>query len=56
VESPVSWVALVAGLNLAINSLTLLFVVAQSLRLTSYLTTAEWQEAMRRRERNSDKP
>jgi hypothetical protein len=53
VEGAVSWVALVSGLNLAINSITLLFVVAQSLRLTSYLTTAEWRETMRRREHDA---
>lgn len=49
-ESPVTWVAAVAVFNLAINSVTLLFVIAQSLRLTSYLTTAEWQQEMARRE------
>lgn len=46
-EGAVSWVALVAGLNLAINSVTLLFVVAQSLRLTSFLTTAEFRDTLR---------
>lgn len=49
-ESPVTWVALMSALNVAINSVTLLLVLAQSLRLTSYLTTREWQHAQERRE------
>jgi hypothetical protein len=52
VESPVSWIALVTGLNLVLNSLTFLLVLAQNLRLTSYLTTAEWRDNMARRDRN----
>jgi hypothetical protein len=42
VESTVSWVALVVAINLGLNSLTFLLVLAQNLRLSSYLSMREY--------------
>lgn len=36
-EGSVTWVALAAALNLGINSLTLLLVIAQNLRMSTFL-------------------
>jgi hypothetical protein len=52
VESTVTWVALVTGVNLLLNSLTFLLILAQTLRLTSYLTTLEWRQNMHQRDRD----
>jgi len=54
VEGTVTWVALGLATNLIINSVSLLFVVAQSLRLTSYLSTREYRDQVERRMQNSE--
>jgi len=48
VEGTVTWFALGLAINLAINSVTLLLTLAQNLRLTSYLSTREYEERVRR--------
>lgn len=53
-EGTVTWLALVSAINLLLNSLTFLLVLAQNLRLTSYITTSEWREHADRRERGID--
>lgn len=48
-ESTVTWVSLGLACNLIVNSVSLLFIVAQSLRLTSYLSTREYRDQIERR-------
>jgi hypothetical protein len=52
VESPVTWISLGLVLNLAINSVTLLFTLAQNLRLVRYLDMREWQDSQELTKRN----
>jgi len=51
-EGPVTWTVLLSLINLAIQSATLLFVISHSLRLTSYLSTREYRDAVARADRD----
>ena len=48
-EGSVTWFALGLAVNLIVNSVSLLFVIAQTLRLTSYLSTREYRDSIDRR-------
>jgi len=51
-ESPVTWALLLALVNLAVNSVTLLLVLAHNLRLSRYLDMREYLDGEQRLQRD----